>query len=89
MNSGEFYIPPISKQAQQIQSDDWQTRVNVLTNLHSSGVFNNMDHCVAQAILVLLLRNKFEMLSFDFHIDLFLFIEFGWRGRHSITGGSM
>ena len=51
MNSGEFYIPPISKQAQQIQSDDWQTRVNVLTNLHSSGVFNNMDHCVAQAIL--------------------------------------
>ena len=51
MNSGEFYIPPISKQAQQIQSDDWQTRVNVLTNLHSAGVFNNMDHCVAQAIL--------------------------------------
>ena len=51
MNSGEFHIPPISKQAQQIQSDDWQTRVNVLTNLRASGVFNNMDHYVAQAIL--------------------------------------
>ena len=51
MNSGEFHIPPISKQAQQIQSDDWQTRANFLTNLCASGVFNNMDHCVAQAIL--------------------------------------
>ena len=51
MNSGEFHIPPISKQVQQIQSDDWQTRANFLTNLCASGVFNNMDHCVAQAIL--------------------------------------
>ena len=78
MNSGEFHIPPISKQAQQIQSDDWQTRVNVLTNLRASGVFNNMDHYVAQAIFRYCNSEiNLKCIYLIFHIDLFLFVEFG------------